>query len=125
MAIGATEGRLYLIGGEGPTSVIDTVMAYDIAANRWSRLQPMPHPRFGAAYAQVDNRLFVIGGSANPIFSVSDLNEVYLIPPDDRPLPDEATLAEQAQAAAALEEVGAEGLPSNSPEQSSTAEEGY
>jgi hypothetical protein len=78
-AVGATD-RLFVVGGESTTAVIGSVEAYDPVNNSWERLQPMPHPRYGTAYAQVGSRLFVIGGSARPTFSVSEINEVYNLP---------------------------------------------
>lgn len=76
-----SDGKVYVFGGEAPTNVISSVEAFNTDTTRWEILQPMPHPRFGAAYAEVGGRLFIIGGSARIGFSVSDLNEVFTLPP--------------------------------------------
>jgi N-acetylneuraminic acid mutarotase len=77
----AADGRVYVFGGETATSVISSIETFDPSSMAWETLAPMPHPRYGAAFAQVGERVFIIGGSARVGFSVSDLNEVYELPP--------------------------------------------
>jgi N-acetylneuraminic acid mutarotase len=73
--------RLYVMGGAMPTTVNTTVEAFDFTTNRWELLAPMPRPRFDTAFVQVENRIFMIGGSARVGFSVSDLVDVLEVPP--------------------------------------------
>src|SRR5262249_17455654 len=46
-SFGATyiDGRIVAVGGEQPTSVLNVVEMYDIAAAKWSTLAPLPSPR--------------------------------------------------------------------------------
>jgi hypothetical protein len=61
---GVLDGVLYVVGGQledGSSS--DVVEAYDIAANTWTTVAPLPEARTGAAAAVVDGTLYVIGGT--------------------------------------------------------------
>lgn len=75
-----TNSKIYVFGGEAATVVLSRVDAFDTATGQWERLVPMTHPRYAAAFAQVGNQVFVIGGSARPGLSVSDLNEAFILP---------------------------------------------
>jgi len=79
LAVGSSD-RIFAIGGEAATVVLGSVEAYDPDTDSWVLAQPMPHPRFGSAFIQSGSRLFIIGGSARPAFSVSSVNEVYALP---------------------------------------------
>ncbi len=76
------DGRLVVAGGEEPTSVDNTVFAYDIASNTWSALPPMPTGRHGPAVAAVDKTVFVIGGATQPSHTASTgVGEALQMPP--------------------------------------------
>lgn len=73
-------GELFVIGGEGnpalATGVYDQVEAYDVAADRWRSLDPMPNPRHGMWAAAVDGRIYVPGGAARQAFGAVDTHEI-------------------------------------------------
>jgi N-acetylneuraminic acid mutarotase len=59
-------GKIYAIGGQGPTIDIDTALAsveiYDPVANTWSAGKPMPNGRYGCAAAFLNGSIYVAGG---------------------------------------------------------------
>jgi kelch-like protein 28 len=73
-------GNLYVMGGMMPTAVNPTVGTYDFETNQWTTLGPMPRPCFDAAVAQVENRIFLFGGSGRVGFSVSNQVDVLEVP---------------------------------------------
>jgi hypothetical protein len=66
LAAAVANGRIYAIGGQGPTIDIDTALAsveiYDPVANTWSAGQPMPNGRYGCAAASLNGTIYVAGG---------------------------------------------------------------
>jgi N-acetylneuraminic acid mutarotase len=64
-ASSAGTSRLVVAGGEDPSGVYEEVEAYDVAAQRWSTLPPLPAPRHGLAVERVGNQvLALVGGTA-------------------------------------------------------------
>lgn len=61
-------GRIYAFGGftAQNRNAHDQAFAYDVAADRWDRLAPMPRPRGAGALAVVNGLVHHIGGAANP-----------------------------------------------------------
>lgn len=59
----ADGGFLYVIGGRGEESVVDTVYVYDPAADSWRPLAPLPEARALAAGAALTGRIVVVGGT--------------------------------------------------------------
>ncbi len=72
------KGVLYAFGGKAPTVTVRTVDAFDTATDTWTTLGEMPTPRYGAATAIVDGKVYLIGGSPRPVFSVSDVVDVFI-----------------------------------------------
>jgi len=63
VAVAALEGRVWVIGGFGPSAEpVPTVEVYDPATNTWQVRAPLPVALHHAAAAVVGTRLFVIGG---------------------------------------------------------------
>jgi N-acetylneuraminic acid mutarotase len=60
--------RIYAFGGfNNQNRGADTLaFAYDIAADRWSPIAPMPRPRGAGALAVVDGKIHHIGGASEP-----------------------------------------------------------
>ncbi len=76
------DGRLVVAGGEEPTSVDNSVYAYDITANTWTELPPMPTGRHGLTVAAVDKMLFAIDGATQPSHTASTgVGEGLQMPP--------------------------------------------
>lgn len=73
--------RLYAIGGAMPTAVNPTVETFDFKTRSWETIAPMPRPRYGMAYAQVSNHVYLFGGSARVGFSVTDDVDLLEVPP--------------------------------------------
>lgn len=95
-AIAPYNGKLYLFGGQvqlqpgGPSQIpIDNTWEYDPVNDSWKALTPMPTARTAAVAAEVDGKIYVLGGaSVHPgqkIVSLGpavphrslDVNEVY------------------------------------------------
>jgi N-acetylneuraminic acid mutarotase len=68
---GSLNNRLYA-AGSGVQSA--SLLAYDPATNTWTTRAPLPTPRYFAAGAVADGRLFIIGGSSP---NVTDAVEAY------------------------------------------------
>ncbi len=61
-AVQASNGKIYVIGGQIGTTVLSVVEVYDPAADAWTSETPLPGPRVwhGAAFA--NDSIYVIGG---------------------------------------------------------------
>jgi hypothetical protein len=74
-------GRVYLLGGASSTAALATCLEYDIAADRWSPLPPLPEPRaHPAAMRRSDGTLIVAGGFAS-LDASEPRAEVWALPP--------------------------------------------
>ena len=74
--IAALKERLYVAGGNSPTGHESSLFVYDIAANVWSVLAPMPAGRYQGSAAQfINGKLHLVGGwtSRNPALPHGDL----------------------------------------------------
>ncbi len=73
--------HLIVFGGEGnssdPDGVFAEVEAYDVVADIWRTLTPMPTPRHGIGAARVSGLIHVPGGGPVEGFGVTDVHEVY------------------------------------------------
>jgi N-acetylneuraminic acid mutarotase len=63
LAAGVVNGILYAVGGYN-THDLNSVEAYDIAADTWTTKAPLPTAREGLAVAVVNGILYAIGGNA-------------------------------------------------------------
>ena len=68
VACAALGTKIYCFGGEGnpdnPQRVFNETQAYDVKADSWADLEPMPVPRHGAGVAAVNNMIYYVGGGA-------------------------------------------------------------
>jgi N-acetylneuraminic acid mutarotase len=55
-------GKIYAIGGQGGSGLLNTVEVYDPSANTWSTAPPMPTARNYFAAAAVNGKIYAIGG---------------------------------------------------------------
>lgn len=58
------DGRVYAIGGTTGTGDLNTVEAYDPAADTWATLTSLPGGRSDAGVVVADGRIVVVGGSS-------------------------------------------------------------
>ena len=67
-------------GGDWAPETIGTVDRYDVTADAWSSLEPLPVPRHGIAAAIVDGALYAIGGStaAGTVENVTDVDRIEM-----------------------------------------------
>ncbi len=86
VAIGAVNGKVYVIGGRLGSAFItavpsntDLVQEYDPATDVWALKAPMPTPRSGVAYAVIGDKIYVAGGEAQTpeYFAAFRALEVY------------------------------------------------
>ncbi|GHO58445.1 hypothetical protein KSB_69200 [Ktedonobacter robiniae] len=57
------DGRIYVIGGKLDSGELNVVEAYNVRAQTWTTLVPMPTARYGlASAAGPDGRIYVMGG---------------------------------------------------------------
>ena len=79
--VASAPGRLYLLGGASSTQVLDSCLEYNITADAWSTLPPLPvaraHP---AAMRMTDGTLIVAGGFAS-LDTSEPLDDVWALPP--------------------------------------------
>ncbi len=62
-AAAAIEERVYVVGGEDGSGVVDTLAIYDTADETWEQGPPLPAGVRGAAAVEMDGELYVLGGS--------------------------------------------------------------
>jgi N-acetylneuraminic acid mutarotase len=69
-------GIIYVAGGSPDVgvSVVNTLYAYNIAANSWTTLAPMPKALWVQGFGAIHGKLYVAGGSD----SVNPLNTLYI-----------------------------------------------
>ncbi len=83
IAAASLNGRIYVFGGEGLTSVFDSVEEYHAEEDTWRVREPMPAGRHGLGAVAVGNRIYVIGGAAAPhvltMKSLSGANEILKV----------------------------------------------
>ena len=66
IAVTILEDKIYVIGGfDNLGNVLDTVEVYDITADMWKTIEPLPQPLHHAAAATFNGSLYVIGGYTN------------------------------------------------------------
>jgi serine/threonine protein kinase/N-acetylneuraminic acid mutarotase len=63
MGAAIVNGRLVVVGGEGPSQVIKNVQSYDPATDRWSQLAAMRTPRHGLGVAAFGTTLYALDGA--------------------------------------------------------------
>lgn len=67
LAATSVDGKLYAFGGEffspEPGGVFAQAWAYDPAADEWTAIPDMPHPRHGLGAVALGGDIFVIGGA--------------------------------------------------------------
>ena len=80
-AVAASDGNIYVFGGEGVGKVVGSVEKYDPKLDTWTYEKPMPTGRFGLKSVSFNDRIFVLGGQ---LFGSSSLvplniNEIFHI----------------------------------------------
>jgi hypothetical protein len=66
LAAALTDGNLFAIGGERPTTVLGDVESYNIASGTWSEMSEMRTPRHGGTAAGIGHTLYSLGGAPRP-----------------------------------------------------------
>ena len=68
VAVAATEGRVYALGGftEQNRNADSNAFAYDVASDRWRKIAPLSRPRGAAAAVAFNGRIHLIGGAGEP-----------------------------------------------------------
>jgi N-acetylneuraminic acid mutarotase len=84
VASAAVGNQVYIFGGEGNPSegsegMFDQVEVYNVEADEWKQLAPMPVPRHGGAAAAAGGRIYLPGGGIGVGASPVDLNSVYVL----------------------------------------------
>jgi len=76
MAIGLWNGIVYVAGGSPDigASVVNTLYAYNIAANTWNTLTSMPQALLVSGFGAIHGKLYVAGGNNG----VTQLNSLYI-----------------------------------------------
>jgi N-acetylneuraminic acid mutarotase len=74
-----SDGRIYIIGGEGSSGTLGTVQIYDPTTQSWSLGPSMLTPREGAAAAVIGSGIYTIGGALSPMGGGSTANEELTI----------------------------------------------
>lgn len=65
-------GKIYVFGGYGNGSGMDSVWEYNPTSRVWTSKAPMPTGRYGSATAVIGNKIYVFGGNYG-----TSSNEVY------------------------------------------------
>ena len=54
--------ELYVVGGQGGVTTLNTMVCYDPKTKRWGTLPPMPTARSHSGAAVLEGKLYVVGG---------------------------------------------------------------
>ena len=82
------DGCIYVFGGQGLQSDLDSVERYNPRTDNWTYDKSMPTRRLGLDSVSYDDRIYVLGGqliihpgllplNVNEIFHISKKNECY------------------------------------------------
>ena len=71
LGAGITSGHLIAVGGETPTSVVDSVQSYDLESEKWTELPALTVARHGAAVGAIGSSLYVLDGATAPTHAES------------------------------------------------------
>src|SRR5262249_16933721 len=76
MAAALWNGIVYIAGGSPDfgASVVNTLYAYNIAANSWTTLAPMPQALWASGFGAINGKVYVAGGSDG----FTQLNTLYI-----------------------------------------------
>jgi len=66
-------GKIYAIGGQNSTGVLDSIYEYDPSTDTWTAKNPMPQANMQFSTAVVNDKIYIIGGCD----FVNDLKSVY------------------------------------------------
>lgn len=66
-------GKIYVIGGNNSTGVLDSIYEYDPLTDNWAAKEPMPQGYMQFSTAVINDKIYIIGGSDYSI----DLSSVY------------------------------------------------
>ena len=80
-AAAATSNGLVVSAGGEADATFDEVEAYDVSADRWYSLPPMPTARHGLAVVVVGTVVYTIAGGTVPGLSVSNAVEMIDVSP--------------------------------------------
>ena len=76
------DGKIYVFGGEGdpnsPGQVFSQVEVYDVAADSWTELDPMPSPRHGFAGATIGDVIYLPGGAPTQFLDAVATHEIFV-----------------------------------------------
>lgn len=70
----ATNGNIYIIGGENNTSAVNTLYEYNIANDNWTTLDNLPQPIYNAITHIVNGSIYVIGGQGSPYVYIYNIS---------------------------------------------------
>ena len=74
-------GNVHIIGGEGNPNVGSGVYpdheVYDVSADSWTTLGPMPDPRHGLGAATIGDRIYLPGGGDAQGFAITNRFDAY------------------------------------------------
>lgn len=70
LAIETINGKIYAIGGENNSGVLNTVEQYDTATDAWTTKTNIKYTLKGAATASVNNKIYVIEGLGTTYYTM-------------------------------------------------------
>ena len=66
MAVVAVGNKIYMLGGRSKGDATDQCWSYEPGmSDPWTKLQALPDPRYGAAIAELNDKIYVMGGNNN------------------------------------------------------------
>lgn len=86
IAVAALGQQVYVFGGEGnrtsPVGTFSENEAYDVDADKWSKLEAMPFPRHGIGAGVVGNRIYIPAGGPVEGFGTTAQSDFFEVAQD-------------------------------------------
>jgi N-acetylneuraminic acid mutarotase len=77
LAASTLNGKIYALGGNGPSGTLNIAEAYHPSNGTWTTIAPMGTMRYGLAATTLNGKIYAVGGHGNGYDSYLNIAEAY------------------------------------------------